>query len=87
MGLGEVVAGEVQVCPMDGSATLTIEASITITNCVIASSISARFFARGVNAVTAHPLTPPRPDSDAKANRCRREVRIAVGCALNSIAA
>ena len=34
--------------PIDGSATFTIEASITITNCVIASSSSARFFARGV---------------------------------------
>jgi hypothetical protein len=35
--------------PIEGSATLTIEASITITNCVIASSISARFFSRGVS--------------------------------------
>ena len=40
--------------------------------------------------VRGHRLIPsmlPRPDSDAKANRCRREVRIAVGWALNSIAA
>ena len=34
--------------PIDGSATFTIEASITITNCVIASRSRARFFARGV---------------------------------------
>ena len=34
--------------PIEGSATLTIEASITITNCVVASRRSARFFARGV---------------------------------------
>ena len=34
--------------PIDGSATLTIEASITTTNSVTASSSSARFFARGV---------------------------------------
>ena len=34
--------------PIDGSATFTIEASITITNCVIASSSSAKFLARGV---------------------------------------
>jgi len=35
--------------PIEGSATFTIDASITITNCVIAKSISARFFARGVS--------------------------------------
>ena len=34
---------------MDGSATLTIEASITTTNCVIASNSRAMFFARGVS--------------------------------------
>ncbi len=34
--------------PIDGSATFTIEASITTTNCVTASSSRARFFARGV---------------------------------------
>ena len=34
--------------PIDGSATFTIDASITITNCTIASSSSARFLARGV---------------------------------------
>jgi len=34
--------------PIDGSATFTIEASITTTNCVIASSSRARFFPRGV---------------------------------------
>ena len=37
-----------RAAPIDGNATLTIEASITITNWVIASSTSARFFARGV---------------------------------------
>lgn len=35
--------------PIDGIATFTIEASMTSTNCVIASSASARFFARGVS--------------------------------------
>jgi len=33
--------------PIEGSATFTIDASITTTNCVIARSASARFFARG----------------------------------------
>ena len=33
--------------PIEGSATFTIEASITTTNCVIARSASARFLARG----------------------------------------
>jgi hypothetical protein len=32
--------------PIEGSATLTIEASITTTNCVIANSSSARFLPR-----------------------------------------
>src|SRR5947208_2869535 len=36
---------------MDGRATLVIEASMTITNCVIASRTSARFLARGVSSV------------------------------------
>ena len=31
---------------MDGSATFTIDASITTTNCVIAKSIRARFLPR-----------------------------------------
>ena len=73
--------------PIDGSATLTIEASITITNCVIASSMSARFLDRGVGDHRLMPSLRPRPDSDANANRWEREVRIAVGWALKSIAA
>ena len=36
-----------RAAPIDGNATLTIEASITITNWVTASSTSARFSARG----------------------------------------
>ncbi len=36
--------------PIDGSATLTIDASITTMNCAIARSNSARFFARGVSS-------------------------------------
>jgi hypothetical protein len=35
---------------MEGSATLTMAASSTTTNCVVASSASARYFARGVSA-------------------------------------
>ena len=35
---GEVVREKCRCAPIDGSATLTIDASITITNCVIASS-------------------------------------------------
>ena len=51
--------------PIDGSATLTIDASITITNCVIASSASATFLACGVSrlAPVAVPvLTAPTVD-------------------------
>ncbi len=43
----------------------------------------------GAGCKRGHRLIPsirPTPDSDAKANRCTREVRIAVGWALNSIA-
>jgi len=44
--------------PIDGSATLTIEASRTTTNCVKASRARARFFVRAVTVGATARMLP-----------------------------